>query len=260
MAAASGAAHVPLPCTQCGTGRAKCCTGCRLAFFCGRECQRAAWPVHAAQCNSRKLGPLSPAPKAALVDAGAQGAGLRATASIAAGEEVLCEPPLLLTSAERSAAIHQRLGGGELSQSRTAEAYVLHILSGVHALYDAPDHTRRAVMTELCQPVRDLKAAMDNLTVKQYKEVQFEALRVDPVYKLEEIVGDELFFGMSETVVNDDHWLGATQTEEFANLIDYAKFSNRRNAYNFENVPIDASDAIFMRNIMWSAKVDLYSR
>ena len=106
----------------------------------------------------------------------------------------------------------------------------------------------------------DLKAAMDNLTVKQYKEVQFEALRVDPVYKLEEIVGDELFFGMSETVVNDDHWLGATQTEEFANLIDYAKFSNRRNAYNFENVPIDASDAIFMRNIMWSAKVDLYSR
>ena len=179
MAAASGAAHVPLPCTQCGTGRAKCCTGCRLAFFCGRECQRAAWPVHAAQCNSRKLGPLSPAPKAALVDAGAQGAGLRATASIAAGEEVLCEPPLLLTSAERSAAIRQRLGGGELSQSRTAEAYVLHILSGVHALYDAPDHTRRAVMTELCQPVRDLKAAMESRTPEPEPEPEPEACAND---------------------------------------------------------------------------------
>ena len=78
------------------------------------------------------------------------------------------------------------------------------------------------------------------MTVKQYKEYQFEALKIDPVYKVDEVVGDELFFGMSETVVNDDHWFGSTQTEEFANLIDYAKFSNRRNAYNFENVPIDA--------------------
>ena len=106
----------------------------------------------------------------------------------------------------------------------------------------------------------DLKAAKDNLTVKQYKEYQFEALRIDPLYKLEEVIGDELFFGMSETDVNDDHWLENTQTGEFANLIDYAKFSNRRNAYIFDNVPIDASDAIYMRNIMWSAKVQIYSR
>lgn len=77
---------------------------------------------------------------------------------------------------------------------------------------------------------------------------------------MDEIIGDELFFGMSETVVNDGHWLGDTQYSKFANLIDYSKFSNRRTAYIFDNVPIDASDAIYMRNIMWSAKVENYSR
>ena len=57
----------------------------------------------------------------------------------------------------------------------------------------------------------DLKTSKDNLTVKSFKEYQFEALRIDPIYKLEEVIGDELFFGMSETDVNDDHWLENTQ-------------------------------------------------
>jgi hypothetical protein len=75
-----------------------------------------------------------------------------------------------------------------------------------------------------------------------------------------EVIGDELFFGASEMIVKDDHWVGATKTQEFANLIEYAKFSNRRTAYIYDNVPIDASDAIYIRNIMWSAQVQDYSR
>ena len=156
---ASGAHSVPLPCTSCGKGGAKCCTGCRLAFFCSRDCQRSAWATHAHQCNSKNIGQNSPAPRAELVDQGVQGAGMRATAAIGAGEEILTELPLIVVAAEGAAGVRQRLGDTlSNTKSRSAEAYVLHILGGVHALYDAPEHVRRAIMTELCQPVRDLAA------------------------------------------------------------------------------------------------------
>lgn len=96
----------------------------------------------------------------AHVDTAHAGAGLRATASIGAGEEVLTERPLLVVSSAAIAALRPRLAaatGGQLpASSASAEEYVLHILAGVNALYDAPELVRRKIMTELCQPVSDL--------------------------------------------------------------------------------------------------------
>lgn len=70
---ASGKAFLALPCTCCGGGGAKVCKGCRLAHFCSRECQRAAWAQHALSCTSAKHGACSPGPKLELVDTGLQG-------------------------------------------------------------------------------------------------------------------------------------------------------------------------------------------
>ena len=72
----------PLPCAHCGGAGAKCCKGCRLAYFCSRDCQRAAWPQHSAWCTSKKG--RTPGPKLELVDiGGGKGAGLRC----------VCRPP-----------------------------------------------------------------------------------------------------------------------------------------------------------------------
>ena len=93
------------------------------------------------------------------------GAGLRATAGIGAGEEVLTECPLLLVPATATSALRARLvavAGGQLPvSSGTAEEYVLHILAAVHALYDAPEGVRRQILTELCQPVADLAQRLE---------------------------------------------------------------------------------------------------
>ena len=71
----------PLPCAHCGGAGAKCCKGCRLAYFCSRDCQRAAWPQHSAWCTSKGR---TPGPKLELVDiGGGKGAGLRC----------VCRPP-----------------------------------------------------------------------------------------------------------------------------------------------------------------------
>ena len=42
-------------CSACGVGAVegaelKVCTGCLYARYCGRECQRAAWPAHKIAC------------------------------------------------------------------------------------------------------------------------------------------------------------------------------------------------------------------
>lgn len=93
------------------------------------------------------------------------GAGLRATAGIGAGEEVLTECPLLLVPATATSALRARLvavAGGQLPvSSGTAEEYVLHILAAVHALYDAPEGVRRQILTELCQPVAELAQRLE---------------------------------------------------------------------------------------------------
>ena len=39
-------------CLACGKAGAKSlCTGCRSVSFCGRDCQRAAWPGHKRECR-----------------------------------------------------------------------------------------------------------------------------------------------------------------------------------------------------------------
>ena len=70
---ASGKTFLALPCNHCGGGGAKACKGCRLAFFCSRDCQRAAWGQHKLCCTSDKHGARSPGPKLELVDTGSQG-------------------------------------------------------------------------------------------------------------------------------------------------------------------------------------------
>ena len=45
---------VPMPCFSCGepgplSARLRC-GRCRLAWYCGAECQRAGWPQHRANC------------------------------------------------------------------------------------------------------------------------------------------------------------------------------------------------------------------
>lgn len=73
---ASGVAFLALPCAHCGGSGAKACKGCRLAHFCSRRCQRAAWPTHALCCTSTRHGACSPGPKLELVDTGSQGMSL----------------------------------------------------------------------------------------------------------------------------------------------------------------------------------------
>lgn len=50
-AAGPGADDTERRCGACGAGGADmCCSRCRLAFFCDRECQRRAWSSHKKQC------------------------------------------------------------------------------------------------------------------------------------------------------------------------------------------------------------------
>jgi hypothetical protein len=112
----------PLPCFHCGSGSAKACQGCRLAYFCSRECQRQAWPEHKLACQK-----ASPAPCMKLVDMGeGRGAGLRAVARIEMGAEVLREVPLLL-----------------------APNKIRHPFGRVLALYDLEPAARRRILLEL---------------------------------------------------------------------------------------------------------------
>jgi hypothetical protein len=49
-AAESGMAPAGASCDACGKPNAFLCTRCFAARFCGRECQRAAWPAHKLEC------------------------------------------------------------------------------------------------------------------------------------------------------------------------------------------------------------------
>lgn len=39
-------------CKKCGKESAKnCCTGCKITFYCSKECQVADWKTHKSQCR-----------------------------------------------------------------------------------------------------------------------------------------------------------------------------------------------------------------
>lgn len=40
------------PCAGCLKPTSTCCTKCKIAFYCGPECQRNDWKVHKAECAS----------------------------------------------------------------------------------------------------------------------------------------------------------------------------------------------------------------
>lgn len=82
-----------LPCFSCGGANAKACTGCHLAYFCSKQCQKHGWAEHKRAC--RDASPAQALELADFVGAG-KGAGLRATRAIAVGEEVVREVPLLI--------------------------------------------------------------------------------------------------------------------------------------------------------------------
>lgn len=67
-------------CAQCGKeGEFQVCGRCRIAYYCGVECQRAAWKTHKLTCVSRKAQPQqssdfsSPSSSSAAPSSGAQG-------------------------------------------------------------------------------------------------------------------------------------------------------------------------------------------
>ena len=49
-AAAAARAELHPPCGECGAPASATCTRCRAVVYCGKECQRAAWPRHKAGC------------------------------------------------------------------------------------------------------------------------------------------------------------------------------------------------------------------
>lgn len=53
--ASSSASQAPPPrrCAHCGTAEGKLlkCRGCRVAYFCSDDCQKANWPAHKAACK-----------------------------------------------------------------------------------------------------------------------------------------------------------------------------------------------------------------
>ena len=79
------------PCAQCGQPGAKnLCTQCQQAFYCGRECQRAHWPQHRAQCTqARKLNAVS-AQKDQQDAAKASAAGSKAVTGTDGEECAMC--------------------------------------------------------------------------------------------------------------------------------------------------------------------------
>jgi hypothetical protein len=97
-------------------------------------------------------------------------------------------------------------------------------------------------------------------TMKLMKEVQFETIKVNPAYKQDEIMGDELWFGLSSIYINDDNIFSKMRETEVVNLISKVKFNQRRDAYNYDNTAIDKDDVIFIRNLMATNEGKIYSR
>lgn len=45
------------PCDHCGASATNECSGCREAFYCDEDCQKAHWDaVHAAECIGKRAG------------------------------------------------------------------------------------------------------------------------------------------------------------------------------------------------------------
>ena len=61
-------------------------------------------------------------------------------------------------------------------------------------------------------------------TLKLMKEVQFETLKVDEEYKSIEIMGDELWFGLSQVEINDNNLWNEPRTMDFVNLVEEVDF------------------------------------
>ena len=61
-------------------------------------------------------------------------------------------------------------------------------------------------------------------TMKLIKEIQFETIKVDPAYKADEVMGDELWFGLSEVVINDNNIFEDTRSTEIVNIVKEVDF------------------------------------
>ncbi|XP_049855223.1 SET domain-containing protein SmydA-8 [Schistocerca gregaria] len=83
--AGESAGGAPGACAVCGAPASQCCSGCRAAFYCGRDHQRRHWRAHRSQCARYRV----------AVDA-VLGRHLVAARDLRAGELVLREPPLAL--------------------------------------------------------------------------------------------------------------------------------------------------------------------
>jgi hypothetical protein len=44
-------------------------------------------------------------------------------------------------------------------------------------------------------------------TIKQFKELQFETIKVNPAYKEDEIMGDEFWFSINKIVIDDSNFI-----------------------------------------------------
>ena len=92
------------------------------------------------------------------------------------------------------------------------------------------------------------------------KEVQFETIKVDPAYKKDEIMGDELWFGLSTVEINDNNLFPEHRHCDFVNMVHEVDFTNSRYAYNYDDTEIIAEDVIFIRNLMTTNEGHFYSR
>ena len=97
-------------------------------------------------------------------------------------------------------------------------------------------------------------------TMKLMKEVQFETIKVDPAYKEDEIMGDELWFGLSTVEINDNNLFAEYRSGDFVNMVHEVDFTNSRYAYNYDETEIIAEDVIFIRNLMTTNEGHFYSR